>query len=430
MGYIIMREKELEQNRVLEGLVRRELTQASAASRLGITDRQVRNKLKRFKIEGSIGLLHKNRGRPSKRKWDSKQEALALDLLRSDLWKGFGPTFAAEKLKELHGINVNKETLRKAMIQGGVWVANERKYKHRKRRERKACLGMMIQLDGSDHDWFEGRGPKCTLLVFIDDATSRILWLEFVKSESLHSIMKATRKYMEKHGRPKSFYVDWGKVFRFNVNNAEHDKLTQWERALEELGVEVIHAGSPEAKGRVERSNDTHQDRLVKEMRLAGISSMEAANQFLRDSNYIERHNASFAEPPAQIFDAHQPVGDINLDNIFCLKDKRILQKDYVIMYKTRIFQLQEEQKTQIKPKDIIRIHEHLDGAISLHIRSVKLRFTEITQRPEKVVQEKICNDKPRKVSKNNHAFNNGACVPYRLKGNYGDSTCQKGAVG
>ena len=261
----------MEQVKVFDRVLRGEITQKMAAGMLGITERQVRTKFKRYKENGAEGLLHRNRGKPSPRKVDARKEAFAIDLLRSE-WQGFGPTFAAEKLKEIHGITVSKEWLRQAMIKTCVWEGRRQRTKYRKRRERRQTVGAMIQLDGSPHDWFEGRAPWCTLLAFIDDATSKILWMEFVPSESVQSVMMATRRYMQKYGRPISLYVDFGSVFKVNVNNRENYKITQFQRAMKELNVDIIHAHSPQAKGRVERSYRTQQDRLVKELRLAGIN--------------------------------------------------------------------------------------------------------------------------------------------------------------
>ena len=294
MGYLTMSNKEREQVKVLERLKLKEITQKEAAAKLKISSRWVREKLKRYVEKGDIGLIHKNRGKESVRRWDDKEKQLTIDLLKSD-WHGFGPKFTAEKLKELHKIKVDKETVRKAMMAAGIWQGKKRRNNHRKRRERRPMFGMMVQLDGSPHDWFEGRAGKCTLLVFIDDATSKILWLEFVDSESTMALLQATKNYIETHGIPHEFYVDHGGVFRVNLNNKDHEKITQWERAVEQMGITVIHAHSPQAKGRVERCNQTMQDRLVKELRLAGISSMEVANAYLRTSHFIEKHNAEFS---------------------------------------------------------------------------------------------------------------------------------------
>jgi len=188
----------------------------------------------------------------------------------------------------------------------------------------------MIQLDGSPHDWFEGRGQTCTLLVFIDDTTSKIVWLEFCKSESYEEVMTATWNYFKHYGILGSFYVDYGSVFSVNLNNPERDEITQFERAMKELNIDVIHANSPQAKGRVARSNKTHQDRLVKELRLANICTIESANKFLQDF-YIKQHNLKFAIQPADTTDVHRSIKDVDLGNILCIKEERILTNDFTI---------------------------------------------------------------------------------------------------
>jgi hypothetical protein len=246
--------------------------------------------------------------------------------------------------------------------------------------------GMMVQCDGSPHDWFEGRAGACTLLVFIDDATSEILWLEFAPSESTHALMQATKNYIEKWGIPLTFYTDHGSVFHVNLNNQENYKKTQWERVADQLGIGVIHAHSPQAKGRVERCNLTMQDRLTKEMRLAGISSIEDANKFLRESNFIERHNAKYAVQPMQKGDAHRDHTAYNLADMFTIQETRILGQDFTITYEKRIFQLHKQQKTIIRPKDVITVKTSLTGIVSLAIRKTELSFHEIKSRPTKTI--------------------------------------------
>ena len=218
MGYLIMNKKEREQAKVFEQIREGLITQVEAAARLRVTDRWVRKKLKRFYTSGDHGLIHRGRGKTSPRRWNEKHESFLIELLRGD-WHGFGPTFAAEKLEELHEIKVSKEVVRKAMIRASLWTPKRKRSKHRKRRDRKPMLGMMVQLDGSPHDWFEGRAEKCVLLVYIDDATSKVLWLEFAPAESLESVMRATRSYIMAHGVPVSFYTDFGSVFHVNLNN-------------------------------------------------------------------------------------------------------------------------------------------------------------------------------------------------------------------
>lgn len=380
MDKLIMSRKEREQLNVFQRLEAREITQAAAALMLNISDRWIREKLKRYRAQGDAGLIHQGRGAPSSRRWDGDDRKMAIDLLKSE-WQGFGPTFTAEKLKELKNIVVSNETVRKMMVAEGLWIPKQQKLKHRKWRERKKIRGILVQLDGSPHDWFEGRGPKCTLLVFIDDATSELLWLEFAESESFHGVASATKKYIERFGRPVSFYVDFGSVFSVNLNNEERDKITQFERIMKELIVGVSHARSPQAKGRVERANGTLQDRLVKEMRLADISSIEAANQFVQAGNFITKHNAKFAVQPDTEGDAHRSTADYDLDAIFCSQEKRIVNNDFTVHYRRRIIQLKKDQPIIVRPKNQVVICEHLDGKVTIKIRSNQLNFKEVGMR-------------------------------------------------
>ena len=380
MGKLVMSKKEREQLKVFEKLAANEITQIASAQMLKVSSRWVRKKLKRYKSRGDAGLVHLARGKPSPNRWNSEEQMLTVDLLKSE-WNGFGPTFVSEKLNDLKNIKVSAETVRQMMITKGFWVAGKRKQKHRKWRERKLMIGILVQLDGSPHDWFEGRGPKCTLLVFIDDATSQILWLEFAKSESFKGVAGAAKKYMKKHGRPISFYVDFGSVFSVNLNNPEREKITQFECVMKNLDVEVIHARSPQAKGRVERCNKTMQDRLVKEMRLAGISSIEEANKFVREGRFIEKHNAKFAVPPAQKGNAHRSIEGYDLYKTFCLREERVITNDFTISYKGKIIQLAKQQSTIIRPKNRVVVREHLDRKITIHIRNMQLNFEEIGMR-------------------------------------------------
>lgn len=383
MEHITMNKKEREQIKVFELVKQGIINKTEAAAKLRISVRWVREKIKRYINEGDIGITHKNRGKVSNRCWDKNHEKLLIELFESE-WKGFGPTFTTEKLKEIYNINVSKETVRKVLTREGFWQAKQQKIVHRARRERKSMLGIMVQLDGSPHDWFEGRGPECTLLVFIDDATSKILWLEFATGESVEALMQATKNYVEKNGIPQSFYTDHGSVFHVNLNNIENYKKTQWEQAIALLGIEVIHANSPQAKGRVERCNGTLQDRLIKEMRLAKISSIEAANNFLRTNNFIEKHNNNFSVSPTQSGDAHKSVCGYDLNDVFCIREKRILANDFTIIYNKEIFQLLKQQKTILRPKDEIIVCVSLSGFITLQIRKTKLDFIKIESRPSK----------------------------------------------
>src|SRR5579872_4345866 len=411
MEHLTMNRKEREQLIVFEKIKKEEITRSTAAIQLGITTRWVRKKYNRYLNDGAAGLVHKNRNKVSPKRWNSDAEALAMDLLREE-WKGFGPTFTAEKLKSLKGISVSGETVRKRMIAHGLWGTKIQRIQHRKRRERKDMIGMFIQLDGSPHDWFEGRSPYCTLLVFIDDATSKILWLEFATTEAQFAVMEATKNYMLAHGRPQEFYVDRGSVFHVNNNNPEEDKKTQWENCMIDLSVAVSHARSPQAKGRVERANQTMQDRLVKEMRLAGIFSMDQANNFLRTSNFIEMHNQKFSVAPIQKGDAHRSLQGYDLNEIFCVKEERILTNDYTISFNKRLLQLTNQQRTIIRPKDRIIVKTYLDHSVALFIRQTKLDFVEIFSKPKKEKHVKIVKKiRLNKVHPNSRLWASGSFV-------------------
>lgn len=320
-----------------------------------------------------------------------------IELLRGP-YSGFGPTFTAEKLAEREKIVVDAETVRRIMLAEALPYKRRKHKQYRSMRPRKEQRGELIQFDGSDHDWLEGRGPKFTLLRFVDDATSELLHAKFVLSESNESVMTVTIEYLQMHGRPIAVYVDRGKVFRVNVNNDEGDRLTQYQRALGLLDIELKHAYSPQAKGRVERSFQTDQDRLVKEMRLAGINSMEEANQFLLQY-YIPKFNKKFAKPAAKKSDLHRSIANFKLDDIFCIREERTVTNDWTIRYHKRIFQLSSKQPAIVRPKDRITIHRRLDGAIFMTIRKSTLKYTEITS----ISRPKIKKTRKPKITHRSH---------------------------
>lgn len=384
--------KEIKQISIFDKLKNDEITKTAAAKALGITKRWVQTKFKRYLEHGSAGIVHRNRDKPSKRAWNKEQKEFAMSLFDGP-FKGFGPTFASQKLSEIHGIKVHKDVLRTAMIKHGHWDGKKRKIKHRSQRERKGHYGEMVQLDGSPHDWFEGRGPKCTLINFVDDATSKISFMALAENESCESVMKSFRRYIELNGVPKQLYVDYGSTFSVNTGNPNRDKITQFERACKELGVDIAYANSPQAKGRVERSHGTHQDRLIKELRLAGISTIEQANEFILNT-YLPSHNQRFAVPAAKQGDVHMPANIFNLDMIFCLKAERKLQNDFTILYKNRVLQLTGQQYAVVRPKEVITIHENFSGLLILYIRGIRLNYVELEQRPKKPEENFIVKDR------------------------------------
>jgi len=320
---LTMSHTELERLEVIQRVRERRLTQEEAAGMLGLGLRQVQRLCAAYRDRGAAGLVSAKRGRESNRRLPDELRRRAMDLVRAR-YADFGPTLAAEKLAELHALSVSRETLRKWMVEAGVWVPRKQRRRVQQPRRRRPCRGELVQIDGSDHAWFEERGPKCTLLVFIDDATSELMELRFVESESTFAYFEALRSYLERHGKPVALYSDKASVFKPTGRQAKG--VSQFGRALSELNIDILCANTPAAKGRVERSNSTLQDRLVKEMRLRGISTLEAGNAYLDE--YRQGHNARFAVAPASAHDAHRPLlGDEELDKVFTWQEERTLSK-------------------------------------------------------------------------------------------------------
>lgn len=308
---------EVNQLKVIQDVVDRRLATHLAAQRLGISDRQCRRLLQRYGIEGQLGMADRRRGKPNNYQLPEGLAERAIQIIR-ERYPDFGPTLACEKLTALHDVMLSKETVRKLMILDGFWISRRhRASRVQQPRYRRACVGELIQIDGCDHRWFEERGPACTLLVYVDDATSRLMQLHFVRSESTFTYFQATLGYLELYGKPLAFYNDKASVFRINNKNAAGgDGQTQFGRALNELNITGICTNTSSAKGRVERAHLTLQDRLVKELSLRGISTPDAANAFAAE--FMADYNRRFAKPPRHDFDVHRPLDvDDNLNQIF-----------------------------------------------------------------------------------------------------------------
>jgi len=339
-GSITMSHREVDRLKIMQSLQNKQINQAEAAVRLGISVRQVKRVLRRYREHDAQGLISKHRGRRANNALAEDVREHALVLVREH-YRDFGPTLAWEKLTEKHGLKLSVETLRQWMMADGVWVGKPRKAVCiHPRRPRRPCRGELVQIDGSPHDWFEGRAPRCTLLVFIDDATSALLALRFAPAETTQAYMETLREYLSNHGRPVALYSDRHSVFR--VNHKDHEgELTQFSRALKTLDIQAIHARTPQAKGRVERANQTLQDRLVKELRLNGISTMDDANAFL--PAFIADYNKRLAIEAQRPEDAHRPVlhtpDELNL--IFSLHHTRTLSKNLSFQFKNQTYQLQ-----------------------------------------------------------------------------------------
>ena len=377
---LAMSRKELDRVQVLGKVNERRLTQARAAVMLKLSVRQVKRLCARLREHGPLGMAHELRGRPSNHQLDPALLEAALSALHDPLWEGFGPTFARDKLRELCGVTLGVETLRQLMTQVGLWQPWGGRMRHRSWRERRECVGMLVQLDGSTHDWFEGRGPKCVLIIYIDDASSRILYGEFVQVEDTMTLLRTTRSYLKRHGRPLAFYVDRDSIYKTNHDQSQDEMpMTQFTRAMAELGIEVIAANSPQAKGRVERGFHTHQDRLVKELRLRGITRIEAANRYLWQ-DYILKHNSNYSETPRSAVDAHRPlVAGQDLMEVLSVKLTRQVRNDYTIQYFGRWLQL---TGTAARPKAEVTVQTRLDGVVRLLYKGLRLDYKTLPGRP------------------------------------------------
>ena len=373
---VSMSTNELNKVEVIGKVAQKSLTQQQAADILNICSRQVRRLLQKYLDDGATALISKKREQPGNHQLPSCIKELTVALLKTH-YQGFGPTLAHEKITEIHKIDISLWTVRNIMITNGLWkdkkVKKQRVFQLRKRRSRE---GELVQMDGSPHDWFEGRGPYCTLLLCVDDATSKVLGGLFVPSEAIWTYFSLMKRYFTKHGRPIAFYVDKHSVFRVNAVEAlTGDGITQFGRAMQELGIEMIFANSPEAKGRIERMNQTFQDRLVKELRLRGISTTEAANDFLPE--FIEDVNRRFAVVPQSPNNAHRPIlKEQDLELIFTIKSFRVLSKNLTFQYNNTIYQIHSDRQSYALRKARVCIHEKEDGTITVLYKEKSLVFS------------------------------------------------------
>ncbi len=384
---VIMSVKELRRVSVIRQTIEKTLTQIKAGALLGLTPRHVRRLLQRVRQEGDHGLVHRGRGKPSNRQIPAPVKATALRLY-AQRYGDFGPTLAAEKLAEWHGIAVSAETLRGWLLAKGLTRFQRRMRPHRAWRERKAHVGELVQLDGSHHDWFEGRGPRCVLMAYIDDASSRV-FARFYEYEGTIPAMDSFTRYVTRQGIPLAINADKHTTYQSPAQPTVEEQLagvtptSQFGRALAELGVELIAAHSPQAKGRVERLFKTFQDRVIKELRLADVSTLEAANEFLK--GYLPIYNRRFAVPPAQAADLHRPrPAHRELDRILCLKMTRCLRKDFTLTPQRGLYQIHETIRASH-----VRVEERVDGTMRITHQGRTLGFHAITSRSMKVAEAK-----------------------------------------
>ncbi len=385
---IAMTQEELQRKTIVERAIDKRITQKEGAEFLKISERHFRRIIARYRKKGDIGLVSGHRRKPSNRKLAEGTHKQIREFINNPLHKDFGPTFMMEKLEEYKGIRISKETMRQIMIAEDIHEAKERKKTIHPPRERKQQVGDIVQIDGSSHAWLEERGPKASLLLFVDDATSSILAAEFAETENFFSYAKLCKSYFRSKGLPKSFYSDRFSVFK--VNTGEKEGVTQFQRAMNTLGVEMIFASSPQAKGRVERANKTFQDRLIKEMRLRHICSYQAANAYLPE--FIKQYNHKFAVLPHSLRDSHIPL-DTSIDLDFLLSNhcERTISKDLLIHYASKIYKIITKRPPQNLIRRQVLITEDENGVVSAYLNGDPLELVLIQKQPKisKVVSSK-----------------------------------------
>ena len=403
-GLITMSQKEVLKLQIMENLKNEKISQIQASKILKISCRQIRRLIKKYKRDGAESLISKKRGQPSNNRICEavKENILAIT---KEKYLDFGPTFLGEKLLENHEIKISKESLRQLMISANIWQAKRaKKARIHQMRERRKCFGELVQIDGSLHDWFEGRNDKCCLLVFIDDATGKLVNLRFEQSETTAGYFKATKEYITKYGLPMAFYSDKHSIFRVNMPNCDNE--TQFGRVLKKLGIEIICANSPQAKGRVERANGILQDRLIKEMRLQKINDIEAANSYL--PKFIEQYNKKFAVKPENSADAHiQLVGNENLNLIFSFKENRVLSKNLELSYYNTIYQIKTKNNGYRLRHANVDIYEDLQGKVTIKYKEKTLDFSSYkrAQKTAIIAESKNLNNKLDSIEKNRYAI-------------------------
>lgn len=358
------------------------LTQEQAGQQLGLSERQVRRLVKRVRQEGDGGVIHRSRGRPSNRRLCEEDREAIKQLLGQEMWLDFGPTFAQEQLAK-QGYRIGRETVRKMQIEMGLRRPRKRKEVHRSRRERRACFGEMVQMDTSIHDWLEGRGEEMVLISMIDDANSR-LRARFFCADTSFSNLRAIREWVEEFGRPVALYVDKASHFKVNRPRSLEEDLedsepqTQVKRAMQELGVKVIYANSPQAKGRVERQFGTLQDRLVKGMRLAGVASLEEANEYLSEE-FLPEWEERWRVKPKNRTDAHRKVsGKTDLNAIFSVREARTVRNDYTVQWMRRTFQITKQLHPQGLRGGRVEMEVRVNGDVAIRFKGNYLEFIEI----------------------------------------------------
>jgi len=390
---LMVSQKEIKRLQIIQKVLGKEINQQEAAEVLRISDRQVRRVVKRVRKQGARGIAHQLRGREGNRKIDQKKRSRIIEIYRK-VYEGFGPRLASEKLLEREKIKVNEETLRLWLIEEGLWKKRKgQKEKKRSWRARKDHCGSMIQMDGSHHDWLEGRGPKLVLMGYIDDATGCV-YGKFYDYEGTQPAFDSLKGYVKKSGIPRSIYLDKHSTYKINKKQRykewpfrDEEELTQFARGCRQLGVELIYANSPQAKGRIERLFETFQDRLVKELRLEKIKTLKEANQLLK--HYLPKFNKKFSVVAHQPGNLHRPVVGVDLNEILSIQREHVLRNDRTFVHEKQWYQVLDRTRASK-----IIVHEYQNGRIA-----VKYGKNRLSHRPiEGPIQRKVVRKvKPRR---------------------------------
>jgi len=393
MGLIAMSERDLQRIEILSTVVDGRMPLVSAAHVLDLSERQVRRLLERMRTGGAASIRHKAIGRPSNNRISDGVRDYAMTLVR-ERYADFGPTLATEKLAERDGLWVSRETVRNWMADAGLWLSRKQRRTFHQPRLRREAYGELVQIDGSEHRWFEDRGPPCSLLVFVDDATGRLMQLRFVRSESAFTYFEALKLYLQAHGAPVAFYSDKHSVFRVAKKEARGGQgMTQFGRALCELNIELLCANSSQAKGRVERMNRTLQDRLVKELRLSGIDTMEAGNAFL--PGFMEDYNARFAIVPARPDNLHRPLNlaPDRLTEILCKREQRYVGSQLTFSFERQRIMLEETEVTRGLVGRYVETYAYADGRLEVRWKGYSLPYT-VFDKDQRVTHAAITENK------------------------------------
>ena len=399
MGDMRMSAKERRRLELMARVRDRALTLVKVAELLPLSYRQTKRLWRRYRSEGDAGLVHRLRGRPSPRRIAENKRRAILDLYQRH-YADFGPTLAAEHLGKRDGHHLDHETLRRWLLQEGLWQRQRRRPPHRQWRQRKEHAGELVQIDGSEHDWFEGRGPRAVLMVMIDDATNRTA-ARFYPAEDTRAAFEVFGRYCDRYGLPQALYADLDSIYRVNAPTAPAPPpLTQFGRAMQRLGVRIVPAYSPQAKGRVERRHGVFQDRLVKELRLAGINTLAPANRYLEET-FLPDLNARFTVAAAAATDLHRklPRKHLRLEEVLCWEEQRVVARDWTVSWLGRFWQIDNRHAALSLVGRRVVVRTLLDGRQQLLYRDQKLVGRELPERPRPPLRRPVLSTAQRPIA-------------------------------